>query len=45
MISFPTGKLRIKNLFWTFKKFVFFFSAETEKNLRKKIVKQFGENI
>ena len=35
-----------KNLFWTNKKFVFFFStAQTEKNSWKQFVKQIGKNI
>ena len=42
MISVSTEK---KNQFWTNKKFVFFSTAQTEKYLWKKLVKQIGENI
>jgi len=34
-----------KKLFWTNKKFVFFSTAQTEKNSWTKLGKQIGENI
>ena len=36
MISFSTGKLRWKNLFWTNKKFVFFFNCSNWEKIRGK---------
>ena len=46
MISFSTGKLRRKNLFWTNKKFVFFFNCSNwEKICGKKFVKTSDEFV
>ena len=44
MISLSTPKLR-KKLFWTNKKFVFFFKCSNLEKLWKKLVKQIGEFV
>jgi hypothetical protein len=45
LISFFTGKLSKKNCFGPIRSLFTFSTAQTEKNLWKKLVKQIGENI